>query len=726
MDPASILAIVEGAGGLAMKCVSLVKTLNDVASKFKQSKLTVLSLVQQLEIVQLAWERIDRWSQAYTESGNGSGMHQEDEKLFQRLQTSIEVGYMVIEALEEDLLHISRQIDNLGLRGKMSIVWNENALNAHRDRLGHQVQAMTCLLQTVNLEFAGSRRDVLRLTEPTLLKSDESAYSIVPSRRSSRISLSTVGSVKTASMQYKHLEFEDSLFTARVYKRNYPNTAIEQLFKLNRGRPSVSGALTERKNMSSDSVASYSPWLSSGSGTPQPIRPVDLLLIEACKSGAKESLQQVLDLLDSSGEPPAFQIFRVCFAGAVLDNRLLVVKVLTNYFPERYLRWCMEADGQLLIGRTWTMSTVDVAKQLLEMIVAYKISTAPVYLNDKLLWAASNGAEDLLSLLVKAGADMDFSDEEGLRPLHVASSYEDGGRTIERLLRYHAQIDAKANNGMTPVLYASSLGHWHNVIILVKNSADFGITDESGEQATDKLRRHSEAAYLRADLEEMRNAGIHVMNEKLHMRLQAASLQSDFKPLKAVLRFAASWSCSTFFAGLQSSIRMQTRNLAFPSKGATLAAIDGLIGEAEALLKTYSRSTSFGQVILTVTAYLLLTVFNIVLNYSDRYMFKIYLLHCSFVRDFLKRGTHAAAIYKFGTIDSIMDYTLAMEESLPPGFISFWSEDTDVSDAIDRWNILYGITSGSLGSYESEDMHIPDAVDRWSISRENLDRLDGL
>ena len=69
------------------------------------------------------------------------------------------------------------------------------------------------------------------------MKSDESALSIVPSGLSSRLSLSTglsgrrssIGSL--ASMAYRRLSFEDDLFTATVYKRNYRALRAQVLWK---------------------------------------------------------------------------------------------------------------------------------------------------------------------------------------------------------------------------------------------------------------------------------------------------------------------------------------------------------------------------------------------------------------------------------------------------------------------------------------------------------------
>ncbi len=139
-----------------------------------------------------------------------------------------------MEALGEDLLPYRNNVESLGLRDRAKMIFNEIALNAHRERIRDQSQAMTCLLQIVLQEVSTSRKDLLQQSELTLRSSDESAYGIVPSRMSSRLSLSTIDSSKSGAslaLEYQFLSFEDPLFTARVYKRKYRTSLIDQLFK---------------------------------------------------------------------------------------------------------------------------------------------------------------------------------------------------------------------------------------------------------------------------------------------------------------------------------------------------------------------------------------------------------------------------------------------------------------------------------------------------------------
>ena len=92
------------------------------------------------------------------------------------------------------------------------------------------------MLQVLELPNPKARIELLQTNELKLRESDESAYSIVPSRTSSRrssrpslwlsdsesIGHSHVGA-DSKTMVYRRLSFKDDLFTARVYKRNYRN-----------------------------------------------------------------------------------------------------------------------------------------------------------------------------------------------------------------------------------------------------------------------------------------------------------------------------------------------------------------------------------------------------------------------------------------------------------------------------------------------------------------------
>ena len=625
MDPASIFAIVEGAGGLALKCVSLVKMLNDIASKYKQSRLALLSMVQQLEIVQLAWERIDQWSQMYSQNSTEARC-EEDEKLLKRLQTSLDVGHLVMDALEEDLLPFRRRLDNLGLREKTRIVWNESALQSHQDRLGHQVQAMTCLLQTIRLGRPESRRELLRLSEPILLKSDESAYSIVPSRMSSKTSLSTTASTEGTSLQYRCLAFENTLFTARVYKRNYRNTVIEQLFRTRTDRGRNQASLETKSTNVSGSETALSRRHSPESMISYCSTRVDLLFLDACQSGAVETLRKLVQPnLKIDSHKVSFDIFRWSLFEAVMNGRLDIAQILLKANPESHVRRLTWDDGHYLLERACTECRVE----FLKLVLSSDLLT-PSDLTLQLLKAASNNMYEVMMALIEGGADVGCFDrnEYGCRPLHLASLTPKGPCCIALLLDHGAEIDAQDLRGMTPLIWACWQGNLRKALYLIACGANPNIRDGSGEKAADKLRELKVGFEvdcnlirdLRLKLARVSDAEINTSDPQIHVSMQQAALRDDVETIEATL-----WGAGkAFFTSLLLFVRLSSKELCFPSDITSIitkasyreTAVD-LVSKAEKifevnviLLENFAEDHSLRGVLFNISNFLFSAIYR--------------------------------------------------------------------------------------------------------------------
>ena len=141
MDPVTIIGLVEGSISLAVQCGSLAKSLNNIAGQYKHAKLSLSTMVQNLDIMQLAWDRIAIWSKDHVFTDNDS--------LKSRLERFLETGFMVLDALEEDLR--SYDASRLTFHQRSRLVWNEGTLQAHQTRIRDQAQSMSLLLQAVQL-----------------------------------------------------------------------------------------------------------------------------------------------------------------------------------------------------------------------------------------------------------------------------------------------------------------------------------------------------------------------------------------------------------------------------------------------------------------------------------------------------------------------------------------------------------------------------------------------
>ncbi|KAL8644603.1 MAG: hypothetical protein Q9210_007171 [Variospora velana] len=168
-----------------------------------------------------------------------------------QLDCSLQGGRLVISALEEDLLPFT--VPSLltngnpvssGFRRKLKVVWNEQALRDHQERIRDQVNSMNLFINVLQMPTCAIRRQSLSENLQIIRKSDESAYTIVPSRVSiiSRSllthengSLHSLESDK--SLVYHELSVDDELFKSRVYKRNYRNRVIEKALRRDKSAP---------------------------------------------------------------------------------------------------------------------------------------------------------------------------------------------------------------------------------------------------------------------------------------------------------------------------------------------------------------------------------------------------------------------------------------------------------------------------------------------------------
>ena len=144
MDPATIVGLVSSAVTLATVCGSTAKDLYTLGSKYKHAELAILSMVQGLDTMQLAWSRIGKWAENQAPDGL-----LEDDDFIERLRRSLETGSLVMDALKEELLTYKPL--KMGLTQRTKVVWNEGTLRSHQERIRDQASSISLLLQAIRL-----------------------------------------------------------------------------------------------------------------------------------------------------------------------------------------------------------------------------------------------------------------------------------------------------------------------------------------------------------------------------------------------------------------------------------------------------------------------------------------------------------------------------------------------------------------------------------------------
>jgi ankyrin repeat protein len=150
-------------------------------------------------------------------------------------------------------------------------------------------------------------------------------------------------------------------------------------------------------------------------------------------------------------------------------------------------------------------------------------SNAPIFA------AIAQNNPDMVSLLLKYGANPYRVDENGRMPVHAAipeyqQSPEDIGKGIEMLKLLFAggvNIDQRDIIGQTPLMYAARSNKLQTLSFLIENGADINATDNAGHTALETARQFEfeesaallEAPPAREDIEDTIEAAAQTQND---------------------------------------------------------------------------------------------------------------------------------------------------------------------------------------------------------------------
>lgn len=336
----------------------------------------------------------------------------------------------------------------------------------------------------------GDRNNLLRKSEEQFGKSDESAYSIVPSRMSMSThtghTIDSGASKSEVDLAYKPLTFENELFTARVYKRNYRTPALQRLFKGTAQKTSdstrprtVAQKVEEDPDGSGDenlTIREPGPTAriedsSGGLYIPPSAEPHlsfaearnilypqgRMLFAEACEQGNVEIIESFL----ASGQDIHAPVEEIHQSGtsfpdlsaihfAAKGGQVQVVGILLSYGANKEMPTRARRKRPLHLAVEG--GHVGMVRYLLDN--GTNIAASDGRSAQAIHKAAACGSTVMLSLLLDRGAAIDSAMTYGDQPLHIASQNPDRANVIRFLCSQGADIEAKTHNGHTPLYYA--------------------------------------------------------------------------------------------------------------------------------------------------------------------------------------------------------------------------------------------------------------------------------
>ena len=328
---------------------------------------------------------------------------------------------------------------------------------------------------------------------------------------SSRVSKSTYRnsaagtSIATAEMVYRRLSFEDELFTAIAYKRNYRNPRIDHLFNTRRSRllkpesspatrirstaPDVDGEAlnlstheslqvhVQKEFTKEQAKQSYISDLESRKNDN------DRAFLKACRGGDAQLVESRVKYQRTYGTKNVIQksLMLEALKDAILAGHHDVVRTLLNMM--------IPIDHQLSQTGGWlplqfAAHKGDVAMTRLLLDAGAHVSptgsgTKPIHI------ASHRGSVEITSMLVSAGASIDADDNHGFQPIHLASTYAERAAQIALLIGAGAKVDAVNSLAPSwqkyPLQLACLTGQRANVCALL----ELGATKDIGRSLLD-------------------------------------------------------------------------------------------------------------------------------------------------------------------------------------------------------------------------------------------------
>jgi ankyrin repeat protein len=112
-------------------------------------------------------------------------------------------------------------------------------------------------------------------------------------------------------------------------------------------------------------------------------------------------------------------------------------------------------------------------------------------------WAAQEGRDSVVAVLLKKGADPNQGDTHiRVRPLHTAAG-EGHVHIVRRLLRAGAKPNIRVKGMGSPLILAACYGRLDCVRTLVQAGANVDLRDEDGKRAIDYARRYSQTEVVK-------------------------------------------------------------------------------------------------------------------------------------------------------------------------------------------------------------------------------------
>ncbi|KAL5047863.1 hypothetical protein BDW71DRAFT_36533 [Aspergillus fruticulosus] len=219
MDPVSAFGLISGAFQVGQVITETLAGLASLREKYQHADLTIGTLEQQLRTIRAAITQLKDWARVE---------RRESPAEYNRsLDVALDGCRMVMEALSDEVLVLTQRASStetgIGFRNRMRVLWREDVMRGHQERLHSQIVALQLLVQACQCQSSAEQVELLRKAESRhiIWKVADDAATLRSSTRyaSSRADTASRLSQRESTAGDTVFEFDRTLAATLPYQR---------------------------------------------------------------------------------------------------------------------------------------------------------------------------------------------------------------------------------------------------------------------------------------------------------------------------------------------------------------------------------------------------------------------------------------------------------------------------------------------------------------------------
>ncbi|KAL2786063.1 hypothetical protein BJX66DRAFT_42772 [Aspergillus keveii] len=169
MDPLSAFGLISGAFQVGQVIAETLHGLASLRGKYQHADLTIGTLEHQLTTIRAAITHLEDWRRVRLREPSPAEYNRS-------LDVALDGCLTVVEALSEEILVLTQGASpneaGIGFRARLRVVWREDVMRGHQDRLHSQVIALQLLVQACQMFIYSASRLRSKLNSCAGLKTD--------------------------------------------------------------------------------------------------------------------------------------------------------------------------------------------------------------------------------------------------------------------------------------------------------------------------------------------------------------------------------------------------------------------------------------------------------------------------------------------------------------------------------------------------------------------------